>query len=97
MYFVYVWQGYKKNWYSNNIRITKQYIGSTQNLHQRLQQHKYNCRKHKKLYCANIIPQSIHYIHIESYTTRRQAVRREKWLKSHQGKKWLYKNIPDYV
>ncbi len=59
------------------------YVGSTDNPIQRLREHNNGkCRYTKGRKPWKIIRQ-------ESYTTRGEAMRREKFLKSGQGRKWL--------
>ena len=59
------------------------YVGQTINLKRRIQEH--NSRKvfWTKRYAPWII------IYTEKYTTREEAVKREKYFKSHAGRNWL--------
>jgi putative endonuclease len=70
-FYVYIIQSVK----DNNL-----YIGSTQNLPRRLQQHN---DPNRKTYTAKRGPWRLLYQ--EEHLTRRDAVRRERFLKSHAG------------
>ena len=59
------------------------YYGSTQNLEERIKKH--NSGKEK--YTKGHIPYKIHYY--ETFGTRKEAFRREKFFKSIDGYKWL--------
>ena len=71
MYYVYVL------WSS---KLKKRYVGSTGDVEKRLSEHNRGCNKFTK--------GGIHWIKIyeEEYTTKTEAVRREKFLKSGQGR-----------
>jgi len=74
MYFVYVIQSS-----SHGTR----YVGSTEDPEKRLNEHSLGkCRYTKGRKPWNLI-------HKETYTTRAEAIKREKFLKSGQGRKWL--------
>ncbi|MCP4642386.1 MAG: GIY-YIG nuclease family protein [bacterium] len=69
----------------------KLYIGQTNDLKRRLAQHNDpNCRLtlHTK---RNKGPWAL--LHSEEYATRTEAMRREKQLKSGQGREWIKKEI----
>ena len=74
MYYVYVL------WSS---KLKKRYVGSTGDVEKRLLEHNRGCNKFTK--------GGIPWIKIyeEEYTTKTEAVRREKFLKSGQGRAWL--------
>ncbi len=76
-YFVYILRSLKDGTY---------YYGSTQNLQSRLQQH--NAGKVK--YTKGHRPYVIHYF--EEYTTRHDAILRERFFKSIKGYDWLRAN-----
>ena len=59
------------------------YIGSTDNIPKRLQEH----NNKKCRYTSGRIPWNLFYQ--EKYETRAEAMQREKFLKSGQGRKWL--------
>jgi putative endonuclease len=77
-YFVYVL-------FSNT--FGKYYIGMTSDLDRRLSQHNSNQVKSTKAFS----PWSI--VHRESFKTRLEARRREKYLKSAAGRRWRKINI----
>ena len=64
------------------------YIGQTQNLLDRWKEH---CNGKGAEYTKKHQPKYI--LHYEEYTTREEAVRREKWLKTGFGRKWLQREI----
>ena len=74
MYYVYVLRS-KKNGY--------RYIGHTNNIERRLKEHNLGLTKSIRFQ----IPFGLEYI--ESYPTRLEAIRREKYLKTGQGRGWL--------
>ena len=82
-YFVYVWQAYRVD--TGNLF---HYVGHTNNLDKRIQQHKQNCRNKKKLYSRNLNPETIHCVFFESFSTRAQAMKQEKWFKTTKGRKY---------
>jgi putative endonuclease len=69
----------------------KTYIGQTSNLTKRIQQH--NDPSYKLSYYTkrNFGPWKL--VYKEEYHTRAEAMRREKQLKSGQGRIWLSKNL----
>lgn len=77
MYYVYVIQNQKN-------RI---YIGQTNNLEKRLNQH--NDKKFSKKSYTKIQKGPWKLIYKENYLTRQEAEKREKALKSHKGRDWL--------
>ena len=64
----------------------KIYIGQTNDLVRRIEQHN---RKPKRGYTKNNGPFSV--VWCEIFSTRAEAMRREKNLKSGQGREWLKK------
>jgi len=81
MYYVYViWSE----------KLRKRYVGSTQNIEKRLEQH----NKGKTPFTLRGIPWNL--IYHEAFTTRSEALKREKFLKSGAGRNWLDKMFPDY-
>ncbi len=63
------------------------YIGQTSNLLKRLDEHNSGLTKSTKHY----IPWEL--IHNEEFATRKEAMRREKELKSHQGREFIRSEI----
>ena len=74
MYFIYVLFSEK---------LVKRYIGSTENREKRLQQHNAG---HSK-FTSGGIPWRFFYE--EKYESKTEAMKREKFLKSGIGRKWL--------
>ncbi|MBU2235857.1 GIY-YIG nuclease family protein [Patescibacteria group bacterium] len=74
MYFVYV---------IKSIKFLNRYIGSTNNIGKRIEEHNNGkCR-----YTKGRRPWEL--IYKESYDTRAEAMKRERFLKSGQGRKFL--------
>ena len=69
----------------------KHYVGYTSNLITRFQSHN---SLGKKGFTTRYRPWEV--IHVEVYTTKRQAMNREKYLKSGHGREWMKKNIDNY-
>jgi putative endonuclease len=79
MYFVYVLRSLKNN---------KRYIGQTsKDVLKRLREHSRGCNKWTR---EN---RPFRLIHEEEFSTRSEAIKRERFLKSGQGRKWLDENI----
>lgn len=78
MYYIYVIQS----------DIGKIYIGQTENIEVRLKQHN-DKNFDKRSYTKK---QGSHWklVYSEEYLTRKEAQIREKALKSHKGRDWLY-------
>ena len=66
-----------------SLSFDKIYIGQTNNFERRLVEH--NSGNHR--YTKRYIPWQI--IHTEKFNTRAEAMKREKKLKSHQGRKYI--------
>ena len=81
MYYIYVL------WSS---KLVKRYIGSTDNLEKRLDEHNRGSNKFTK----GGIPWI--KIHQEDFSTKTDALKREKFLKSGQGRAWLDKQLPNF-
>lgn len=82
MYFVYVLMSETTG---------KRYIGQTENLARRLREHNtpdHNLRKHTS---RNRGPWRL--VHFETFATRTEAMRRERWLKSGVGRRWLDEEV----
>jgi len=77
-YFVYVL-------YSKESQKT--YVGITNNVERRLNQHNYGYH----LYTRRYLPWKV--IYTEEYNDRKTARSKEKYLKSAAGRKWLSKNL----
>jgi putative endonuclease len=75
MFFVYIIYSEK---------VCKKYIGQTEDLVLRLDQHNSN---YFQSYTNNKGPWKL--IHLETYSTRSEAVLREKYLKSGAGRDWI--------
>jgi len=78
MYFVYVLRSLKNGY---------RYIGQTNNLKRRLEEHNLGMTKSIKFQLPFILEYK------EEFKTRVEAIRREKFLKSGKGREWLDKNI----
>ncbi|MBI5254354.1 GIY-YIG nuclease family protein [Candidatus Falkowbacteria bacterium] len=74
-----VYQTYVLKSLSDGIR----YVGSGESAEERLRRHNKGDCKFTKGHCPWII------IHTENYPTKSESMRREKFLKSGQGRKWL--------
>jgi len=59
------------------------YIGYTENLAKRLEQHNAGISKFTSRDC------NWQLLHQETYQTRAEAMRREKWLKSGEGRRFI--------
>ncbi len=81
MYFVYVL------WSS---KLKKRYVGSTDRVEKRLGEHNRGCNKFTK----GGIPWLL--INKEEFLTKAEALKREKYLKSGQGRAWLDKQFPNF-
>jgi putative endonuclease len=65
----------------------RRYVGQTEDLTRRLAEH--NDPEHNPRKFTTRIPGPWELIHHESYATRAEAMRRERWLKSGVGRAWL--------
>ena len=63
------------------------YIGQTKNIESRLERHNIGLVKSTKPYLTWIV------IHTEKYSNRAEAMKREKELKSHQGRNFIRENF----
>ncbi len=81
MYFVYVLWSFK---------LRKRYVGSTGNVEKRLEEHNRGCNKFTK----GGIPWIL--IYEEEYETKSESRKRESFLKSGQGRKWLDNKFPNF-
>ena len=63
------------------------YVGHTGNLKRRLAEH--NDRSHNRRKYTSKQPGPWVLVYDESFDTRSQAMRREKWFKSGTGRDWL--------
>ena len=66
------------------------YIGQTENFPRRLEEHNSHL-SHSTKYGNNW-----QLIYSEEYSTRSEAMKREKWLKSGSGREWIRNNIPGW-
>jgi len=81
LYFIYVL-------WSN--KIQKRYIGSSENVQERLVKHNSGLSN----FTSRGIPWIL--IHKEIFNTKSEALKREKFLKSGAGRAWLDKKYPEY-
>ena len=81
MYYIYV------SWSS---KLSKRYVGSTDNVEKRVAEHNRGCNKFTK--------GGIPWIKVyqEEFSTKTEALKREKFLKSGQGRTWLDKQLPKF-
>lgn len=64
------------------------YIGQTENLERRLQRHNGSLASNSNSYTKiNKGPWQI--VYTEKFNTRKEAINREKYLKSHIGRDWI--------
>ncbi len=68
---------------------SKIYIGQTSDLNRRLLQHNDPDFRLTLYTKRNAGPWKL--VHSEQYTTRTEAMQREKWLKSGQGREWTHR------
>jgi len=71
-------------------KLKKRYTGSTKFVDKRFNQHNSGYSRFTK----NGIPWIL--IHIEEFPSKTEALKREKFLKSGQGRTWLDKKFPQY-
>ena len=81
MYYIYVL------WSS---KFRKRYIGSTDNIEKRLGEHN---RGHNKFTKSGMPWIKVYQ---EEFSTKTEALKREKFLKSGQGRTWLDKQLPKF-
>ena len=67
----------------------KRYIGQTDDLDRRVREH--NTPEHNPMKFTSKHPGPWVLVYSEQYETRSDAMRRERWLKSGQGRAWLDK------
>ncbi len=70
-------------------KIKKRYIGSTDSVEQRLNEHNTGRNRFTKGGMPWIL------VYTEQYSTRSEAYRRERFLKSGVGRIWLDRHLPD--
>ena len=80
MFYTYVLRSLKNN---------RLYIGSTNNLAKRLEEHNFGKSTYTKLTRPFIL------LYQEEYLSRVEAVRRELFLKSGKGREWLKNKLND--
>ncbi len=71
----------------------KTYIGQTSDLKRRLLQH--NDPDFRLTLYTKRNPGPWKLIHSEEYSTRTESMRRERWLKSGQGREWVHKLLQE--
>ena len=81
MYYIYVL------WSS---KLIKRYVGSTDNVEKRLDEHNRGSNRFTK----GGIPWIT--VYQEEFSTKTEALKREKFLKSGQGRAWLDKRLPNF-
>jgi putative endonuclease len=64
-------------------------VGYTSNLSKRIQDHNLGLSKYTSRYIPWIV------INNEEYSTRSEAIKREKYLKSYEGRKWLFNRLAE--
>jgi putative endonuclease len=69
-------------------KLNKRYVGSTEEVGKRFDEHNRGCNKFTK----GGIPWLV--IYQEKFSTKTEALKREKFLKSGQGRAWLDKQLP---
>jgi len=67
----------------------RKYIGQTNNLERRIEEHRSGRSRFTRKYGVKRI------LYSESYTTRSEAMHREKYLKSSTGRAWLKKKLAE--
>ena len=67
----------------------RKYIGQTNNLERRLEEHRSGRSRFTRKYGVRRL------LYSESYTTRSEAMRREKYLKRGKGRAWLKKKLAE--
>ena len=70
-----------------SISTGQRYIGHTNNLERRLEEH--NDPEHKPTKYTSKQTGPWKLIHQEKYSSRSEAMKRERWLKSGAGRQWL--------
>ncbi|WP_373059179.1 GIY-YIG nuclease family protein [Zunongwangia sp. H14] len=78
MYFVYAIRSQLKDWI---------YVGMTNNVQRRIAQHNAGQNKSTKAY------KPFQFLFSENFPTRPEARKREKYLKSTAGKRWIRNNF----
>ena len=78
MFYVYILRSLKNGY---------RYIGQTTDLQKRIREHNQGLTKSIRFQ----IPFTLEYT--ETFTTRQEAIKREKFFKSGQGREWLDRNV----
>jgi putative endonuclease len=71
-------------------KLLKRYIGSTENIAKRIDEHNRGCNKFTKGGKPWV------QIYSEEYISKSEALKRENFLKSGQGRKWLDEKFPQF-
>jgi putative endonuclease len=66
-----------------SVKAKRTYVGQTEDIENRLDRHNAGYIRSTKAYRPWLV------IHSEEYATRAEAVKREVWLKSFRGRKWI--------
>jgi putative endonuclease len=69
----------------------KRYVGQTDDLERRVTEH--NCPEHNKRKYTTRNSGPWRLIHSEEYSTRSEAMIRERWLKSRSGRRFLDSSV----
>ena len=82
---------YQNNFYVYALELEngKKYIGHTNNLDRRIQEHKDGRSPFTRKYKIKRV------LHFEEYKSRSEAMKREKYLKSGKGREWLVKKLAE--
>ncbi len=70
--------------------LRKRYTGSTGDIKKRLLEHNRGCNKFTK----GGIPWVL--VHSEEFSSKEEAIKREKFLKTGHGRKWLDETLPEF-
>ena len=68
-------------------KYLKTYVGITENVERRLEEH----NSKKSNYTSKFVPWEV--VHFETFDNREEARKREKYLKSSGGRRWMKDNI----
>lgn len=75
-----------------NKQVSKIYVGQTKDLEERLKLH----NEHKFKGYTSRFSGEWKVIYTESFSTRQEALKREKQLKSYRGREFIKQNIPEF-
>ena len=69
----------------------RRYVGQTNDLQRRLEEH--NNPDHKPAKYTSKVDGPWRLVYSEEFDSRSQAIKKERWLKSTTGRRWLDKNF----